>query len=66
MLCTLQELIIGGELGCLFGCDEVESILNQMAEVVSVEDVSGYQITPEELWKCFVEVCSGLINLTDE
>ena len=56
MLCTLHELLIGGELSSLFGCDEVESILNQMAEVVSVEAVSGYQLSSEELWKCFVDV----------
>ena len=57
MLSIVIELMRRGDMRSLFSEDEVESILSQLSDVLTVEQGSECQLSPRELWETFVKVC---------
>ncbi len=57
VLFTVHELMSGGDVRSLFSPEEVESILSQLSEVLTVKKGSDCHLSPRELWRLFVKVC---------
>lgn len=62
VLFTVHELMRGGDVRSLFSSEEVESILSQLSEVLTVKNGSECHVSPRELWRLFTKVHTKIVK----